>query len=132
MQEMEQLLAASGADEDFKTDVLTYVSGGTARRIAVTGYIPQVKVKRLLKHVLATEPTLPIEALALKGFSGCSDFGGVVDLTAGGATHRYEFLWDCKWRAEQERWTDCFGFPDQIRAAREFDWRCFKIWTRKN
>lgn len=129
---MEQLLAASGAADDFKSDVLSYLSGGTARRIAVTGYIPQVKVRRLLKHVLATEPALPIEALTLKGFSGCSDFGGVVDLTAAGATHRFEFLWDCKWRAEQERWTDCFGFPDQIRAAREFDWRCFKVWTRKN
>lgn len=132
MHELEQLLAASGAAHDFKADVLAYLAGGRARRIAVTGYIPQIKVQRLLKQVLAAEPSLPIEALALKGFSGCSDFGGVVNLTASGATHCFEFLWDCRWRAEQESWTDCFGFPDQIRAAREFDWRCFKVWARKN
>ena len=38
------------------------------------------------------------------------------------------FHWDCKWRAQQEGWVDYFGFPDQIRAAREFGWRCFERW----
>ena len=29
------------------------------------------------------------------------------------------FHWDCKWKAQQEGWSDYFGFPDQMRAARE-------------
>ncbi len=132
MQELEHLLAASGAAEAFKDDVRAYVAGAAARRIAVHGYVPAIKVRRLLKHVLASEPALPIEALSLQGFSGCSDFGGVVELSASGSTHRFEFLWDCRWRAEQEQWTDCFGLPDQIWAAREFDWRCFKVWRSQS
>lgn len=128
MHELENLLAASGAADEFKNDVRAYMAGSHARRIAVQGYIPDLKVRRLLKQVLAAEPSLPIETLRLQGFSGCSDFGGIVELHAAGATHSFEFLWDCRWRAEQERWTDCFGFPDQMRAAQEFDWRCFRVW----
>jgi hypothetical protein len=26
---------------------------------------------------------------------------------------------------------DYFGFPDQVRAAQEFDWRCFRRWERR-
>ena len=41
----------------------------------------------------------------------------------------FSFTWCCRWRAEQEGWKDYFGFPDQIRAAREFGWDCFQRWS---
>lgn len=131
MHELEQLLAASRAADAFKNDVRSFYSNGDAGRIAAKGGIPHVKIGRLLKHVLASAPELPIEQLSLRGYSGCSDFGGIVEIQTASGAHTYEFHWDCRWRAQEEGWVDYFGFPDQIRAAREFDWRCFRVWRSK-
>ena len=73
---------------------------------------------------------LAIDGVAVTGSSGCSDFHGTVEAKAHSSTHVFEFGWCCRWRAEQEGWTDYFGYPDQIRAAREFDWRCFHTWRK--
>jgi hypothetical protein len=126
--ELEQLLAQSRAAETFKTAVRSYYAAGGADHIRVEGYAPQIKVRRLLAQMLSTEPQLPIERISLRGRSGCSDFVGTLHVETGSETRVYEFVWDCRWRAEQEGWTDCFGFPDQIRAAREYDWQCFVRW----
>ncbi len=99
-----------------------------AEHIRVDGFAPRIKVRRLLTHMLASEPHLPIERVALRGRSGCSDFVGTVHVQTSTGTHTYAFVWDCRVRAQQEGWTDCFGFPDQIRAAEELDWRCFVRW----
>lgn len=128
MSELEQILATSRAAEPFKLAVRSYCAGAGVDRIRIDGFAPPVKVKRLLAHILATEAHLPIEQIALRGRSGCSDFVGTVELRTATETHVYQFVWDCRWRAEQEGWTDYFGFPDQIRAAREYDWRCFERW----
>lgn len=128
MSELEQILASSKAAEPFKHAVRGYGSSESAERIQIHGYAPSVKVRRLLTHILATEAHLPIEHVSLRARSGCSDFVGQVSLTTASGTHVYDFVWDCRWRAEQEGWTDYFGFPDQIRAAREYDWRCFERW----
>lgn len=128
LNELEQLLASSRAAETFKNAVRSYCATGGADPIRVEGFAPSIKVKRLLAHVLSTEPQLPIERISLRGRSGCSDFVGTVQLHTESETRVYEFVWDCRWRAEQEGWTDCFGYPDQIRAAREYDWRCFVRW----
>ena len=126
--EFEQLLARSRAAETFKTAVRSYCATGGSDRIKVEGFAPRIKVRRLLAHMLSVEPHLPIEGIALRGRSGCSDFVGTVRVHTESETRVFEFVWDCRWRAEQEGWTDCFGFPDQIRAAREYDWRCFERW----
>ena len=126
--EMEQILANSRAAEPFKIAVRSYSSSGGGDHIRVDGHAPSIKVKRLIKHILAAEPQLPIERISLRGRSGCSDFVGTVKVQTAQETRVYEFVWDCRWRAEQEGWTDCFGFPDQIRAAREYDWQCFERW----
>lgn len=130
MSELEQILSQSKAEEAFKHAVRAYAErdGGTDH-IRVEGFAPSIKVRRLLAHILATESHLPIERVSLRGRSGCSDFVGTVRVQTKTETHVFEFKWDCRWRAEQEGWTDYFGFPDQIRAAREFDWRCFERWT---
>ena len=128
MSELEQILEVSNAAEPFKHAVRGYGSASSVDRIRVDGYAPAVKVRRLLTHILATESHLPIEQVSLRARSGCSDFSGTVHLRTATSTHVYDFVWDCRWRAEQEGWTDYFGFPDQIRAAREYDWRCFERW----
>lgn len=128
MKELEQLLAASRAADEFKADVRRFWAGHHAPRIGVEGHAPPVKVQRLLKQVLSEEADLAIERISLRARSGCSDFVGVVEVEAAGESHAFEFLWDCRWKAEQQGWTDWFGLPDQIRAAQEFDWRCFREW----
>lgn len=132
MRELEQILARSRAAESFKSAVRSYTANRWADHIRVEGHAPAIKVKRLLIHMLATEPNLPIERVSLRGRSGCSDFVGKVAVHTATETFVFEFTWDCRWRAEQEQWTDCFGFPDQIRAAEEYDWRCFERWEPAN
>jgi len=126
--ELDQILTASRAAESFKSAVRRFFAGDSAEHIRVDGFAPPVKVKRLLAQILAAESHLPIERVSLRGRSGCSDFVGTVKMHTDSETHVYEFVWDCRWRAEQEGWKDCFGFPDQIRAAREYDWQCFERW----
>lgn len=128
MTELEQILADSRASETFKKDVRRFCTTGGADRIRIEGFAPAIKIRRLLTHMLSAEPNLPIEHVSVRGLAGCSDFIGIVRVHTKSETHVYEFVWDCRWRAEQEGWTDCFGFPDQIRAAREYDWRCFLRW----
>jgi hypothetical protein len=74
--------------------------------------------------LIESYPELPLESLAVDGLSGCSDFRGSATAEPGGL--RFDFAWDCKWRAEQEGWLDAYGDPDQIRAARTFDYQCFE------
>ena len=128
MKELEQLLAASRADDEFKNDVRRFCAGYAPRRIDIEGHAPPVKVLRLLKQVLSEEAALPIERVSLRARSGCSDFVGTLEIEAAGEQHAFDFFWDCRWRAEQQGWTDWFGLPDQMRAAQEFDWRCFRGW----
>ena len=130
LRELEQILAKSRAADPFKADVRAFCATGKATRIRIDGYIPPVKVQRLIKQMLSSEPELPIERIAVQGASGCSDFVGTVELRTVSVTHVYDFGWCCRWRAIEEGWTDYFGFPDQIRAAQEFDWRCFHTWKR--
>ncbi|MGH7719781.1 MAG: hypothetical protein ACREON_13180, partial [Gemmatimonadaceae bacterium] len=83
---------------------------------------------RLLTHLLASEADLVIDAVRITARSGCSNFVGTIEVETPDGVRAFDFVWDCRWRAEQEGWTDCFGFPDQIRAAGEFDWQCFSVW----
>jgi hypothetical protein len=126
---MELILGKSQATESFKMDVTAFCAGRVAPRVAVDGFAPRVKVQRLLSQLLATEAELPITRVVVSGRSGCSDFAGEVKVETVSETHVFDFVWDCRWRAEQEGWTDCFGLPDQMRAAHEFGWQCFQVWS---
>lgn len=127
--DLHSLLATSRASEAFKNDVLAFAAGAAAERVQLRRYNPPIKVIRLLAQLLHAEPSLAVERVTVDAWSGCSDFTGMLVVESAEGSHHYEFSWDCRWRAEQEGWTDCFGFPDQIRAAREFDWRCFGRWS---
>lgn len=130
---MENLLQSSKATDDFKAAIGQFLSGDRTDRVKVETYAPRVKVRRLLSQLLAEESSLEIEHVEIRGMSGCSDFVGSVNVhTASGATHVFDFAWCCRWRAEHEGYLDYFGFPDQMRAAQEFDWRCFRQWERRS
>lgn len=121
-------LEAAAAHPDFKSEVLTFVYGGTTPRIQLDSYAPRVKVERVLTQLFHAHPELAVERVHVNARSGCSDFTGELTVFAGDNQHRFAFTWCCAWRAEQEGWRDCFGFWDQARAAREFGWQCFSQW----
>ncbi len=125
------ILDRSRASDAFKADVLAFADRQPSDRVCLTRQAPRVKVLRVLAQLATHEPTLEVERVTLTGVSGCADFTGTLDVQdASGAERRYEFAWDCHWRAQQEGWEDCFGFPDQIRAAQTFGWDCFRTWQR--
>lgn len=126
--DIEDLLAASSATDAFKVAVRAYLDHKDAPAIQVVRHAPRVKVQRLLSQLLSAEPALAIEAVTVDGVSGCSDYRGTLRVESRGVSKVFNFVWDCQWRAREEGWTDYFGFPDQIRAAREFGWRCFARW----
>jgi hypothetical protein len=129
---MELILRKSQATESFKTDVAAFCSGRPVARVTVEGLAPRIKVERLLIQLLATEAALPITRVVVRGRAGCSDFVGEVKVETVSETHVFDFVWDCRWRAEKEGWTDCFGLPDQMRAAHEFGWQCFQMWSPRS
>jgi hypothetical protein len=122
------ILDQSAATPTFKNAVLSVQVRTRTPLITSARPVPHVKIMRLLKHLLSAERDLLIESVRIHADSGCADLTGVIDVTCVDALRRFSFAWDCAWRAREEGWTDCFGFPDQMRAAREFDWRCFKSW----
>jgi hypothetical protein len=126
--ELQSLLNRSRATDAFKADVSRFLREGAAPRIELARPAPPVKVERLLLHLLETEHELEIDRVRLLARSGCSDFRGVVRVETPADVLAFEFTWCCRWRAESEGLRDFFGFPDQIRAVAEFQWRCFKEW----
>ncbi len=128
MPDMLLALDSAAAHPDFKRELLDFVRGQATDRIELQGYLPRVKVERVLRQLLHAEPDIPVERVRVSGRSGCSDFSGELTVFAGQEQKSFSFIWCCAWRAEQEGWRDCFGFWDQARAAREFDWQCFRKW----
>jgi hypothetical protein len=128
---METVIQSSRATDPFKADILGFLSGRRPSRVKLETYVPRVKVQRLLTQLLAAEPALEIEQVEISGMSGCSDFVGTVNVQTRSGAHVFDFVWCCRWRAETEGYVDYFGFPDQTRAAQEFDWRCFRRWERR-
>jgi hypothetical protein len=88
-------------------------------------------VERTLAKVMVEYPDLPIESIEVRGSSGCEFYRGTAVIRTAGEERHVRFHWDCKWRAEQQGWTDYFGFPDQTRAAREFGYDCFRSWQEE-
>lgn len=129
---LDSLLAASAATPAFKADVARLAATALpSERVSYALHQPPVKVLRVVMQLLNAEPALAVERVEVSGRSGCSDFVGRVAVWAQGASEPrvFEFVWDCAWRAQLEGWQDSFGFADQIRAARTYDWDCFNRWT---
>jgi hypothetical protein len=123
-----KILTRSCATDQFKRDVLAFASRADAPSITLVRNAPRIKVIRLINKLLHEHPEWQVDRLRVDARSGCSDFVGTVTVEGGGQARVIDFAWDCRWRAEQEGWVDAFGFPDQIRAADEFGWKCFHHW----
>ncbi len=128
---MDSLVHSSCATAEFKTELMAFLAGQPCERVKVESPVPRVKVRRLLTQLLHAEPALEIDRVVVRGASGCSDFVGSVQVNTTTGGHVFDFVWDCRWRAEREGYVDHFGFPDQTRAAAEFDWCCFQRWERR-
>jgi hypothetical protein len=127
-------LERSRAADQLKRDVRALATspwGGapTTTTLVCVRHSPAVKVARVLTQLFAELPEARIERVELDARSGCSDFIGTVTVHADGSARVFDFVWDCRWKAAKEGWFDHWGEPDQIRAAREFDWQCFSTWV---
>jgi hypothetical protein len=123
-------LAASASTLAFQADVHAYADFREAPRVVVTRAAPRIKVLRVITQLVAMHPGLAVDRVRLEGVSGCADYRGTVTVEIIDAAPRaFQFVWDCAWRAAREGWVDSRGTPDQVRAAREFGWRCFSTWT---
>jgi hypothetical protein len=128
---LDDLLEASAATESFKHAAREFATRKAVidDRIAFSPGAPPVKVLRVLQQLLEAEPALVIDAIAVAGQSGCSDFRG--ELTArlaDGSSRRFRFAWDCAWKARQMGWNTFWGDPDQQKAAQAFGYRCFEVF----
>lgn len=121
---LEELIEASSATPAFKAAVAELAAQRPQDRITWNRTSPPVKVLRLVTKMLEEFPALPFDSLEVDGDSGCSDFTGTAIADPGHM--KFEFVWDCKWMAEMQGWSDPFGDPDQIRAARTLGYQCFK------
>ena len=131
IKELSALLTASRATPAFRDAVLAYDSRQTTDRVTAAAGCPRVKVLRAVTQLLHTEPTLTVDRIHVNAVSGCADFVGTLTVTDhAGALHNFDFNWNCEWKAHSLGYLDGFGLPDQIRAAQEFDWRCFERWDR--
>jgi hypothetical protein len=127
-----EFLERSRATAPFREAVAAFLKTGRANEHVVFDYrSPTVKVERALTKALEEYPELPFESIELAASSGCEYYRGTMTLRAEGAERRVRFHWDCKWRAEQQGWSDYFGFADQTRAAREFGHDCFREWNEE-
>lgn len=128
VQELEDILNASAATDAFKEAVHQLKQGKKSPEIMFNPGAPPVKVLRAISKLIEAEPGLVVQSVNVQANSGCSDFVGTIDVNGGEV--RFTFVWDCSWRAKQEKFTDAFGYPDQIRASREFGYQCFKKFER--
>lgn len=127
---LHQFLNRSQATAAFRDAVAHFLrTGQPSPAIHFSSRLPPVKIERTLTKILAAYPDLALERVEIDGTSGCEFFRGVATLHAGGEQRRVDFNWDCRWKAIQMGWTDYFGLPDQIRAARECGYDCFRAWS---
>jgi hypothetical protein len=126
---LRDLAARSRATPAFRTALDGFLADPRPNgRIEFDRRSPAVKVERALTKLLVEHPELPIERVVIDADSGCEFYRGEMHVSAGAEMLDIRFHWDCKWRAMEQGWTDYFGFPDQIRAAREFGFDCFRAW----
>ncbi len=129
VQTLETILENSSATPEFKSAVNRLASGSDQTAIRFTPGNPPVKVLRFVMKLLESHPGIPFESLLVDAQAGCSDYVGRATAQPGNV--QFEFEWDCLWKAEQMGWTDAFGDPDQIRAARTYGYQCFRSLSQK-
>jgi hypothetical protein len=127
---LDACLAASRSTPEFQADVRAYADYRDASRVVLLRAAPRIKVLRVIAQLVAAQPDLAIDRVRIEGISGCADYRGtVVAEIVDDKPRTFAFVWDCAWRAAREGWVDSRGNPDQVRAAREYGWQCFSLWS---
>ena len=103
-----KILTRSCATDRFKSDVIAFASRADVASIALVRAVPRIKVVRLITQLLHAHPEWVVDRVQVDARSGCSDFVGTAVVEGGGQCRVIQFAWDCRWRAEQEGWTDAF------------------------
>ncbi len=124
-----ELLSHSAARPGFAQAVEIFLATGRpGPRLRFNVDAPAIKVARTLTKLVESHPELEIEEVEVRGTSGCDYFEGQLRVRTPEGEYLVEFDWNCRWKATEMGWVDYFGFPDQARAAREFDHECFRTW----
>ncbi|HET7463824.1 MAG TPA: hypothetical protein VFJ82_21390 [Longimicrobium sp.] len=127
-----QMLERSSATEPFRDALERFLRDGRPNeRITFNRDCPPVKVERWLTKALEEYPQLHIESIDMRALSGCEYFRGHAEVHTPAEVRRVSFHWDCRWKAQELGWNDYFGYPDQIRAARECGHDCFRVWNEE-
>ncbi len=128
---LDELLDASSAAQEFSDALRQLARGGKpGPAIRFNAGSPPVKVRRALCQLLETHPDLVVQSVSLEGRSGCSDFRGTMAVETPDGEATYRFVWDCAWKAGEVGYKTFWGDPDQQKAAREFDYRCFEVFEK--
>jgi hypothetical protein len=125
---LEELLDASSATAEFKKAVEELAANRPQDRVLGNEGSPPVKMLRFVMKLIEQHPELPLEKVSVEGESSCSGYVGHAIAQPG--DQRFEFDWNCAWRATEEGWTDAFGDADQIRAARTLGYQCFRRFEK--
>lgn len=125
---LEELLDASRASAEFKDAVEKLAANQSQNRVSGNGVIPPIKLLRFVMKMLEQHPETPFESVHIEGESSCSGFSGHATAQPGDQYFAYD--WDCAWRAREEGWSDAYGDPDQIRAARTLGYQCFRRFEK--
>lgn len=128
LKSLDDILATSAAIEEFKQAVRDLESGKSQDLIRANSNSPPVKVLRTVMKMLEAYGEVPFESVEITAESSCSAYTGSAVAEPGGV--RFDFDWDCEWRALQEGWRDAFGDPDQIRAAQTLGYQCFRKFEK--
>lgn len=120
-------LAASAATAEFREALAAFGLGQPQDRLTVRGDAPLIKVQRVLTKLFEELPEHPIERVTIEARSGCSNYTGRLRVEPGGI--EYEFDWDCEWKARQVGYV-LLGWANQRRAAEEFGYDCFRVFSR--
>lgn len=124
-----EFLQSSTATPAFAAAVHEFLATGHPNdRIGFSPGSPPIKIERTLTKVVESFADAAIDSVRISGRSGCEFYRGELIVCTADEELHVRFDWDCRWRAEQLGWTDYFGLPDQIRAARELGYDCFRTW----
>ncbi len=120
-----ELIEETSATAEFKASFEEFLKKQSPNdRIDFGAGNPPVKVLRALCGLFENCNGLAIDRVEVDGRSGCSDYRGRISVNGG--EKEFAFVWDCAWKAREAGLTDFLGFPDQQRAVRQYNYRCFE------
>lgn len=123
--DIQNFLKNSKATKEFKAAVTNFFEGGKTDLIRYNRTAPRIKVERTLTKIIEEFGEFQISKVEIDGNSGCEYFRGTAKICAE-EEQTIDFEWNCIWKAEEQGYKNLFGMPDQVRAAKEFGYDCFK------